>query len=208
MVYLADKYIGKHIGKYFVVSKSDKKSSDGHTLYNAMCVWCGFLRRDVRITQLQRGSLAPCKHKSLIRWSNSRLQRTFHGMVDRCYNPNCQDYANYGGKGIRVCVEWLNDHSLFEDWAFNNGYADDLTIDRKDSSLDYCPTNCRWIPRGDNSRWKSTTNMIVVNGVVDSGRGWSRKLGCGINYINRLLRAYGIDYVVKFIKDRLAADKN
>ena len=124
-------------------------------------------------------------------------------MKNRCYNSNCKDYKRYGKKGIKIYDEWINNPLSFEEWALSNGYNDGLTIDRIDENKDYCPENCRWITLEDNSKWKSTTNKIEVNGITDSGRGWSKRLGYGVNYINKYIKNNGIDKTVEFIQKEI-----
>lgn len=80
-----------------------------------------------------------------------RLYRTWHNMKQRCYNPKAKGYRWYGGKGITVCDEWRNCFVAFQAWALENGYADNLTIDRIDSNKGYQPGNCRWIPGPENA---------------------------------------------------------
>lgn len=74
-------------------------------------------------------------------------------MRRRCNNQNSKKYKWYGGKGIKVCEEWDHGYGGFENfyqWAIENGYNDELTIDRIDSDKDYEPSNCRWITLKEN----------------------------------------------------------
>ena len=73
-----------------------------------------------------------------------RIKRIWKNMKSRCGNPNATSYRIYGGRGIAVCDEWKNDFMSFYNWAINNGYSDDLSIDRIDNDKGYCPSNCRW----------------------------------------------------------------
>lgn len=75
--------------------------------------------------------------------SHTRLFNIWCGMRKRCMNPNCNAYQNYGGRGIRICNEWMN-FSAFREWAIENGYSDELSIDRINVDGDYEPSNCRW----------------------------------------------------------------
>lgn len=79
--------------------------------------------------------------------SHTRIYRIWIGMRARCNNPNSVPYPYYGGKGIRVCEEWDNNQNGFANfynWAVQNGYQSNLTIDRINPLDDYRPDNCRW----------------------------------------------------------------
>lgn len=102
---------------------------------------------------LQRGRVISCgcrKRKHNGRYT--RLYSIWVSMKKRCENPNHKYYRYYGGKGVTVCSEWATDFAVFEKWAMGNGYSEELTIDRIDSSKGYCPSNCQWITATENTR--------------------------------------------------------
>jgi len=129
-------------------------------------------------------------------------------MIYRCYNQDDKNYKYYGKKGIQICQEWLDDPLSFEMWAYKNGYKDNLTIDRIESTGNYEPSNCRWISLHKNAKYKSTTNYITIFGITNSGRGWAKMLGLPINRINKIKRKHGLRYTIQYIKDQLHIDKN
>jgi hypothetical protein len=83
-----------------------------------------------------------------------RLYRILQGMKRRCYDTNYKQYCNYGGKGITICEEWLNNSDSFVEWALANGYKPSLTIDKINNDKGYSPDNCQWMTLSDNSSKK------------------------------------------------------
>lgn len=73
-------------------------------------------------------------------------------MTQRCYYEKHAAYKDYGGRGIQICDEWLDDYKAFRSWALENGYRDGLTIDRIDHDGNYEPGNCRWVSRARQMR--------------------------------------------------------
>ena len=204
-----DDSIEKTDGIFDIMYECDHRTNDGHKLYHVKCRYCGF-ETDARINHV--ANTKKCTHINKngiyknfnIRFENKKLSHILRDIKRRCYNSNDKSYKWYGAKGVKVCDEWINNPLSFEEWALSNGYQDGLTIDRINPEKDYCPENCRWIPLEDNSKWKSTTSRIEVNGIIDSGKGWSKRLGYGVNYINTYIRKHGIDEAIKFIQENLS----
>lgn len=90
----------------------------------------------------------------------SPIYHTWHHMIDRCINPKCSNYTNYGGRGIRVCKLWQNSLTAFHKWAMKNGYQKGLELDRKNNNGNYTPSNCRFVTRKVNAN--NTRRNIIV----------------------------------------------
>lgn len=99
--------------------------------------------------------------------SKTRLWNIWCGMKDRCNRPNNLDYPHYGGRGIKVCEAWADDFNSFRGWAISNGYQDDLTIDRINNDGDYCPENCRWATRKEQTRNRKITKTISIAEIAE-----------------------------------------
>lgn len=89
-----------------------------------------------------------------------KLKQTLSDMKQRCYNKNCKAYNNYGGRGIVICEEWLNDSDSFCKWCIENGASLDLSIDRINNDGNYEPSNCRWATPKQQSINKRNTRKI------------------------------------------------
>lgn len=95
---------------------------------------------------------------------HSRLYNIWCGMKERCYRPTSGAYSRYGGRGIEICEEWLDDFAAFRIWAEANGYQPNLTIDRRDNDGHYSPSNCRWATKAEQNRNHSRVHMVEVDG--------------------------------------------
>jgi len=100
--------------------------------------------------------------------SKAPLYFTWKKMKQRCYNIKDKAYKYYGGRGIIICDEWLNEFETFKKWALGNGYQDNLSIDRINNDGNYEPNNCRWTIKevqARNTRKIMATNLSGYRGV-------------------------------------------
>lgn len=88
------------------------------------------------------------------------IYNIWQSIKQRCLNKNNPKYHRYGGRGIKVCDEWLLIDG-FSRWAEEAGFVEGMTIDRIDNDGDYCPKNCRFIGVSENSRKKRTTKITM-----------------------------------------------
>lgn len=86
-----------------------------------------------------------------------QIYKTWVSMKHRCHGKGTKDqiYRYYRDKGISVCDEWRFDFPAFREWCLGHGFQKGLTIDRIDSDGNYCPENCRWVTRSENSMNKN-----------------------------------------------------
>lgn len=108
---------------------------------------------------------------------NKRIYKIWDGMKQRCYGTTCKDYPRYGGRGIIICDEWHLDFNKFQDWALQNGYSDDLTLDRIDVNGNYEPNNCRWVLPKTQSRNMRTNKNITYKGETHCIAEWAEITG-------------------------------
>lgn len=101
-----------------------------------------------------RANAAQCKYRFVPRSSRLRLQRRMYQAVDRCHNPRCVAYHNYGGRGISVCDEWRENYVGFAKYLMTLPGWDDLNlqIDRINNNGNYEPGNLRFVTCADNLR--------------------------------------------------------
>lgn len=132
-----------------------------------------------------------CKRRNNFRThgkSDTRLYEIWTDMKQRCLNPNQKNYKYYGGRGITICKEWLDDFINFYDWAMENGYQDKLTIDRIDVNGKYEPNNCRWVTMETQLRNTRRNHFIEINGERHTIAEWARIYEINPQTINSRIR--------------------
>lgn len=123
--------------------------------------------------------------------SKTKLYKIWSNMKARCYCKTATRYERYGGRGICVCDEWLNDFMKFREWSLLSGYKEGLSIERKDINSNYSPENCEWILKADQTKNTSRTHWVTHNGETKCVEDWCKELGLKSNTI--LMRAKRLD---------------
>lgn len=162
---------GRRFGRLVVTGENHR--TDKYAYYWDCICDCG-TSKVISGDDLRRGKVKSCgclKHDNPppihIKHGNSRskLYNIWVAMKQRCTNPNDRNYERYGGRGISVCKEWLDDFQAFYDWAMDNGYVEGkLDIDRKDNDKGYSPDNCRFISHKENLCNTHRKLHDVING--------------------------------------------
>ena len=137
------------------------KELDGFNVINGKTTSCGCIRNQMLKDRMTTHGQ-----------TKTRLHIIWCGIKERCYNPNSQAYSNYGGRGIKMCQEWIDDYMNFYNWSIKNGYDEILTIDRIDVNGNYEPNNCRWINTKDQSNNRRTNLKFTYNNKTQTLMQW------------------------------------
>lgn len=186
---------GKRFGKLTVVSR-EKGSIHGSPRWLCVCDCgntCIVNGRDLRAEHTRScGCLRRETAHSIAshRMSDTRLYRIWCDMKNRCYNENVNNYHSYGGRGIKVCNEWLDPSSFFS-WAKDSGYTDELTLDRIDVNGDYEPNNCKWITLTEQQWNKTTSFFIEIDGETKCLREWCNEFGSEYKTVHHRIKYLG-----------------
>lgn len=122
--------------------------------------------------------------------TDTRLYYEWCNMKSRCNYPKNIMYKSYGGRGVKVCEEW-DKFENFMDWALSHGYADNLTIERKDVNGNYEPNNCEWIPLKEQYLNRTDSRLITAFGKTQTIKEWADETGIKYDTIQARIKYYG-----------------
>lgn len=138
------------------------------------CPYCGneFKARVTNITGNRKGSCGCKAYVNMARYvthghhSGGKMSSEYsswHGMIQRCFNPKCKAFERYGAAGITICERWKK----FENFLADMGVKPTPlhTIDRfPNKKGSYEPGNCRWATRKQQSINRSVVHSVQFNG--------------------------------------------
>lgn len=195
--------VGKKFGRLTVVEYSHNTKTYGEEgtikavthFYTCQCE-CG-IKCIVRRGNLTSGHTVSCGcyHREQQVNTNtshglsySRIFRIYAGMKQRCYNLKQAKYNQYGGRGIKICDEWLADFMNFYTWSMSNGYNDTLSIDRIDVNGNYEPSNCRWVNMKIQQQNRTNNHLLTFNNEIHSITEWAEILKINRSTIKERLK--------------------
>ena len=192
---------GQRFGRWTVVKRAEN-SVRGHSQWLCKCD-CG-VEKVVLGLNIKRGKTSSCgcmqregmvAKKTVHGQTYSRLYNIWCHIKYRCFNPKAKNYHNYGGRGITMCEEWRNDFQAFYDWSMQNGYSDDLSIDRNDNDGNYEPSNCRWATTKEQGNNRRTNRSVTYNGETHTITEWNDMFGFprGLLYDRIVARNWDIE---------------
>lgn len=180
--------VGEKYGRLTVLSLDYKIVKD-HLKVPVLCD-CG-TRKLVGVSEMATGKTKSCGCigvEMLVDMSRTHggdktpLYSVWHTMKNRCLNPSTDSFENYGGRGIKICAEWMEDFAAFRSWAEGSGYKAGLQIDREAVNGNYEPGNCRWVTpkvQGNNRR---NNVLLTAFGETKTMSQWADDPRCAVGY--------------------------
>lgn len=157
---------GQRFGKLTVIERAENyidKNGKKYTRWLCCCD-CGNIKI-FPTCSLKYGNAKSCgcsryDSKTKHGMYGTSLYHIWSGMKQRCSQKNNERYKDYGGRGISYCEEW-EEFKNFATWAYQSGYKDGLSIERKDVNGNYCPENCCWITLPEQSKNRRPSLRLV-----------------------------------------------
>lgn len=172
---------GRRFGRLVVRERSGSVRGSGNAAWRCHCD-CGREKR-VNSRDLLAGHVASCGCYSVellvarSRTHGMRGSRTYASWVSmrqRCGNPGSPSYADYGGRGIKVCDRWQSFERFYADMGER---PEGCSLDRIDVDGDYEPGNCRWADATTQVRNTRATRRITHDGATRPLAEWAERTG-------------------------------
>lgn len=191
--------VGKKFNMLTVLERVGK-TDDNQYLFRCLCD-CGE-EKVAKGKEVKRGKTMSCGNHNAEKVSEAntthgkskeRIYGIHRNMKRRCLNSGVKQYKDYGGRGIKVCDEWSTKGGFerFYSWAMDNGYSDDLSIDRINVNGNYEPENCRWISMAEQQLNTRVNIYFELNGIRKPLALWCKDLELKYDPVWKRIHKYG-----------------
>ena len=191
--------VGARFGRLLVIAVVDKEKREKTWLCKCDC-------GNTKIVQgnhLQSGATKSCGclrkevvsvNNTIHGMSRTRIHNLWYSMIQRCTNPNTEQYKNYGGRGIKVCERWYKFENFYKDMG---DPPKNYTLDRIDNNGNYEPNNCEWADSFTQANNRRNNKMITFNGRTQTLVQWTRELNLDYKKVSAQI-INGVDINVLF----------
>lgn len=197
----SQKYINRQFGSLRIISYIPCDLPDRHSFVVCQCK-CGNRAR-VRTDNLNdRSACGNCiqqrvREEARIGSTTHNMSRTptyqnWHGMIQRCTNPNDPAWKYYGGRGIRVHDSWLQFENFFADMGER---PVGTSLDRwPDNNGNYEPGNVRWATRKEQMRNTRRNHMVTIASKTQCVTDWAIEIGISRTVVfSRIARGWSAE---------------
>lgn len=116
-------------------------------------------------------------------YSRTREYRILQGIKYRCLNPEHEAFPEYGGKGITIHQEWVDDPSAFIRYM-GKSPSPRHSVDRwPDRNGNYEPGNVRWATFTEQTNNRDNTFWVTYRGETKPSAEWAREKGMPVGVI-------------------------
>lgn len=173
--------IGQKIGNLTILDHVEKNKLTGNYFYKCQCD-CGYIK-NINAGSLRNNRTKTCGRTKLCNFAFVQKSRAdkfhnlednldykrLHHIIQRCYNPDYPNYEFWGGRGITVYQEWINNPQTFFDYLktlpetreqFEKRTKQKASLDRINNDGNYEPGNIRW---ATNQEQNQNRRGIVLN---------------------------------------------
>lgn len=183
---------GQRFGRLLVVSRAENSSS-GHGRWNCICD-CSE-QNTVLASNLKSGKVISCgcaQVEAITRHGQSRTPeyKAWGHMKERCGNPSTKHFESYGGRGIKVCEEWMDFNKFIEDMGGRPSKIH--SIERIDNNKGYSKENCKWATKTEQMNNRRNCRRVVFNSEELTISQLSKKTGIARNTLNRRIVLKGM----------------
>jgi hypothetical protein len=169
--------VGDVFGLLTVTAKSERQYPANGNRYVWTTCECG-TAKEVQVYSLKIGAAMSCGCRQGFYTHGLSLvpeYKVWSAMKARCNDPNFRQFADYGGRGIKVCKRWLKFENFYNDMGPRPG--EKFEIDRRKNNLGYSKANCAWVTQQQNRENTRKVLRVRVKGQTLSLRRAAREAG-------------------------------